>query len=614
MPSFKTPKTLLDLSCEKYSQLVFSSIKYACSKQSTVVGNLDKKHYVKNCRRELTEMTGFEFKDENDDNTATLDIALLFDATTASKVHDNNIELNLEINDYLKTLPPRIVYQIIAKCQEIFIKEWTVQTKFGEDDYEKNKFIYKQASRFIVLPRMHCFYLSMIIPSVTHLDFTSLNEFGTYTPAAFKYFHQILDEILVKVPQLQHLNIKCQNSRTCLPSFATHHLRLLGQHCPYLKYLDISFHNGLKNEDLLFLTPDNNDNNKDCTNQNRPGCVFLETLYVFDCGFNDQTIKELVIHLTNLINLGYKEMGKVLKKLYKSGYYHEKNSDKLRFTHINNLGAKVRKTSVPGLRCKKNMINAIEKLCPRVTNLKVRVQDSDVQYLSCLKELRSVELVYNCGKPLTPALGTWQFIEERGTNLTSVALICATISMTHVNTLAKNCPNLVNLWLKSNFFQVSRGCREDLPEDMPMKHGYFQKLEILFFKVGEGELSLNFVPPYVFHYIVRNSSQRLKELTIALRSHIISDEYICGLLTEHNLIHLEKVLIVVPGLNNLPRVLSLTMQSVNFILDFCPKLKSLGNLRSWNIQGNDPQFDSIRDNLTMNNYDIKIICRNQTLH
>ena len=67
-------------------------------------------------------MTGFEFKDENDDDTATLDIALLFDATTASKVHDNNIELNLEINDYLKTLPPRIVYQIIAKCQEISFK------------------------------------------------------------------------------------------------------------------------------------------------------------------------------------------------------------------------------------------------------------------------------------------------------------------------------------------------------------------------------------------------------------------------------------------------------------------------------------------------------------
>ena len=88
--------------------------------------------------------------------------------------------------------------------------------------------------------------------------------------------------------------------------------------------------------------------------------------------------------------------------------------------------------------------------------------------------------------------------------------------MTHVNTLGKNCPNLLNLWLKSNFFQVSRGCREDLPEDMPMKHGFFKKLEILFFKVGEGELALNFVPPYVFHYIVRNTP-RLKELTIALR-------------------------------------------------------------------------------------------------
>ena len=53
--------------------------------------------------------------------------------------------------------------------------------------------------------------------------------------------------------------------------------------------------------------------------KNRPGCIFLETLYVYDCGFNDQTIKELVIKLTNLKDMGYKDMGKVLKKLYKSG-------------------------------------------------------------------------------------------------------------------------------------------------------------------------------------------------------------------------------------------------------------------------------------------------------
>ena len=156
---------------------------------------------------------------------------------------------------------------------------------------------------------------------------------------------------------------------------------------------------------LNFLAHSAPDDDKNC-----PGCIFLETLYVYDCGFNDQTIKELVIKLTNHKDMGYKEMGKVLKKLYKSGYHENfrENNSKLRFTHINNMGAKVRKTSVPGLRCKKNMINAIKVLCPQVTNLKVRVQDSDVQHLSCLQELRCVELLYNCGRPLTPALGNSQ--------------------------------------------------------------------------------------------------------------------------------------------------------------------------------------------------------------
>ena len=238
MPCYKTPKTLLDLSCEKYSELIFSSIKYVFTGQSSdVIGSL-----TPDGLNQLENESGFLDKDEN--------LIQILDATSSSSVLENNIQVNKEINDYLKTLPPRVVYQIIAKCQEIFIGHW-----FLNPLSPLKKSVSFSLARVLVLPRLNCFYQTVIIPSVTHLDFTSLIEFGTLSPASFKYFHEILDQILVKVPQLQHLNIKCQNSRTCLPSFATHHLRLLGQHCPYLKYLDISFHNGLKNEDLLFLTP-----------------------------------------------------------------------------------------------------------------------------------------------------------------------------------------------------------------------------------------------------------------------------------------------------------------------------------------------------------------------
>ena len=239
MPCYKTPKTLLDLSCEKYSELIFSSIKYVFSRQSDVISRLT-----------LDSSESQEYSGILNDDEALIQV---LDVTSSSNVLENNIQVNKEINDYLKTLPPRVVYQIIAKCQEIFIGHWFLNI-LGEPSPLK-KTVSFSVARVLILPRLNCFYQTVIIPSVTHLDFTSLIEFGTLSPASFKYFHEILDQILVKVPQLQHLNIKCQNSRTCLPSFATHHLRLLGQHCPYLKYLDISFHNGLKNEDLLFLTP-----------------------------------------------------------------------------------------------------------------------------------------------------------------------------------------------------------------------------------------------------------------------------------------------------------------------------------------------------------------------
>ena len=193
---------------------------------------------------------------------------------------------------------------------------------------------------------------------------------GTLSANVFNYFHSVLAETLASVPKLESLNLKSPNSRTSLPSTNSLHLSLLSQHCPQLKYLDISFIIGLKNEDLLLLIT---------------GCPKLEYLYIYDCGFSDKCVKSVVLHMNHLKEVGYKEMGSVIKKLAK-----ETEPPQLKFKHINHLGGRLRKTSVSSLRCKRSLTEAIAKICPETQNLKVRVQDVDVGELVLLEKLTSI--------------------------------------------------------------------------------------------------------------------------------------------------------------------------------------------------------------------------------
>ena len=82
---------------------------------------------------------------------------------------------------------------------------------------------------------------------------------------------------------------------------------------------------------------------------------------------------------------------------------------------------------------------------------------------------------------------------------------------------------------------------------------------------------------------------------------LFSFRYICSLIENNHLSCLEKILIVVPGLNSLPGILKLhvriiTLQNgdkvyfccqehtVQTILNFCPNLHKLGNLLSWSVE------------------------------
>ncbi len=492
--------------------------------------------------------------------------------------------------EHFSTLPSLILHQILDRLIENYV------TLCQVSKIENLVHLIQQGDLSRQVPRLKTIFDLHLSSNVTHLDFTGLLKLGTLSSGAFAYFHQILSESLKKLPNLLYLNLKSPNSRTSLPSVSSEHLKIAGACCPKLKFLDLSFNTGLKNEDLLCLLPK-------CDHL---GCADLETLYIFDCGFSDKVVKNLVSELQHLKNLGYKEMGRVLKKVHK-----EKANLKLRLSHINHMGGKIRKTSVSSLRCKKSIIEAIHALCPQVSNLKARVQDADVEHLSMLKFLTSVELCYNVGRPTTPALCSASFFQLQGAQLTSVALICSAISMVHIQMLGKNCPNLASLWLRSNHFQVTKYGRDELPEDLRPNEGCFRRLQTLYFRVGEGELALTFVPHYVLSYVLKNA-QDLKELTVALRCNVITDDYICGLLIDCNLYRLEKVLIVVPGLNNYSGVIALTVQTLQFILDFCPLIKTLGNVLSWAVK--DSELEEIRQKYHTGNYDLNIISRHMTMH
>ena len=507
--------------------------------------------------------------------------------------------------DYFKTLPTMIIHQLLNGSIERYIQDCKdiALNNEGTNLVSAIQNGLHTIERKCLIPRLGTVYSLLVFSNVSHLDFTNLIRLGTLSSGAFNTFHIILAECLRRVPKLQHLNLRSPNSRTSLPSVTGDHLKILGRNCPNLRFLDISFNSGLRSEDLLNLVPEA----EVCA-----GCPALEILYLYDCGFSDKIVKVLASKLTNLSALGFNEMGSVLKRLHKENL--ERNCDRtLKLTHINHLGSKKRKTSLSSLRCKKIIIEAIQALCPQLTNLKARVQDADVEHLANLKYLDSVELLFNVGRPTSPALGSTAFFQIQGANLTSVALICSAISMVHIGTLGKHCPNLCSLWLRLNHFQVAKGCRDDLPEDFSSNHNYFTSLRTLYFRVGENELALSFVPHYVLPYILRNTGSTLRVLKLALRSYIINDEYICSLLTDCNLFHLENLLIVVPGQNNFAGVLSLTMQTVDFVLANCPGLKTLGNVLSWDVTKSD-EFMILQSQLKEDNSDLDLVCRYMVMH
>ena len=84
--------------------------------------------------------------------------------------------------------------------------------------------------------------------------------------------------------------------------------------------------------------------------------------------------------------------------------------------------------------------------------------------------------------------------------------------------IAENCPNLSQLWLRCNHF--TNPDLSNAPEFSPnIEHSHLKKLAVLYLRVGENNYNTCKLQPYVFHYLLRNAGDTLRD-TVAPGSKI----------------------------------------------------------------------------------------------
>ena len=70
-------------------------------------------------------------------------------------------------------------------------------------------------------------------------------------------------------------------------------------------------------------------------------------------------------------------------------------------------------------------------------------------------------------------------------------------------------------------------------------------------------------------------------------------------------------MIVVPGLNSLPGILKLKINTVHALMHLCPNLRKLGNLLSWDVDKVDVM--EVEQIISEMNYDLEIVNKKMTM-
>ncbi|XP_040578930.1 uncharacterized protein [Lepeophtheirus salmonis] len=423
--------------------------------------------------------------------------------------------------------------------------------------------------------------------NIVRLDLTGFVRFGPIDSDVFHEFDEALYILLKKIPRIRELFLKTHEKFTYIPKVRNHHMYIIGNHCVHLEVLDISYNKLVTGEGLKYLL----------------NCKELRKLYLFKVSTSEHEVVRLLDSLPNLVHLGYKSLGNVvntLRKRLKRSFRGMPHNRRLKLTHIDNTGAYNNRVSC--LRCKPSLLNVIKETCPDIKTLKLRVKDEDLFDFSLIESVRNVEFVYNVGVPASPSNGTLRFLVCSGKSLTSISLICSFISTPILRGIALECVMLESLWIRCNYFNDS-----SLGPFLEKKHGHLKRLKILYIRVGENEEQLPVLPKAVFTFILQNAGQTLSELTVFMLSPTLTDAYIYELFVELHLVALQKVLFLVPGENNSGGLLPLTIETLRFLLNFCPNLIKIGNIACWNVRRGEILLDPNLNNLSHGNYKLNIV-------
>jgi len=142
------------------------------------------------------------------------------------------------------------------------------------------------------------------------------------------------------------------------------------------------------------------------------------------------------------------------------------------------------------------VVHVISSYCPKVTGLKLRVDDADVRHFHRISSASILELVYNTGMPTSPGTHTIQYLQMSGSQFISLSFVCDKFSTQFLTVVCEQCNNLKRLWIRCNMFC----CDRDLTKS-DRNQCSLSSLKVFFFRIGSPRDELCVVPHSVISYV-----------------------------------------------------------------------------------------------------------------
>lgn len=417
------------------------------------------------------------------------------------------------------------------------------------------------------IPNVASLMDSLIVSKLGKLNLSCLRYIGRVKDEDIQYLENIILKELPNLNNLVEISLQTSGIDFTLPTCNDEMLDKIGSWCPNLNSLDVSYNHTVTDEGIRCLIP----------SETHRGCPSMRKITLFECSVTPEGISELLNGLDHLKFLGYRESGNALLHFDK---YNSKLQmpKKLELAHVNNLGTISRTCKdINKLKCDEKMVNIVANTCPKLSGLKVRVSDADVKFLHSISSVSILELVYNLGTPMSPGTNTVQFLNVNGNQLVSLSFVCDTFTTRHLKVVCEQCSNLKRLWIRSNKFV----CDYDLSLSDRKKCSLYS-LEVFFLRVGWPESETCRIPHNLISYVLHKSN-KLMEVSLAMKNPYMSDSYIQQLFSSILTSSIKHIMLLIPFKNVSLSSLSISMATVETLIGLCPQLEQLGNLLVWDV-------------------------------